>query len=215
MDPSNGEVVPENIMATFLHASDALACANKIRKTMESLHDQCEYRMAILTGRPVDITGDQMFEFTKSRLDQLCLIGDNQHVYIDKYTTDLAKKEDKQAASISGLNKELSENDLSFMEGFFEVLNTAWRNTDFKTASLHGIMGISKSQLYRKLKSLTGLSPNQLVHDMKLQNAAQELKKDDVQVAQVAYDNGFNSPAYFARSFKSRFGMSPSEYQRG
>jgi AraC-like DNA-binding protein len=72
-------------------------------------------------------------------------------------------------------------------------------------------LALSKSKLYRELKVLTGYSPNQLLQEMKLRGAASDLLKGELPVSQVAYDNGFNSPTYFTRTFKLRFGMLPTE----
>ncbi|MEO0334561.1 MAG: helix-turn-helix transcriptional regulator, partial [Bacteroidota bacterium] len=75
-------------------------------------------------------------------------------------------------------------------------------------------IGMSRMQLHRKLKALTNQSATEFVRDIRLQKAAQMLEQDGTQVAEVAYDVGFNHLSYFAKSFKEKFGLSPSEYAK-
>lgn len=72
-------------------------------------------------------------------------------------------------------------------------------------------LSISKTQLYRKLKAITGMRINQMVKQIKLHYAAQLLKDSDLTVAEVTYQVGFSDLKYFRNSFKKEFGVNPSE----
>ncbi len=72
-------------------------------------------------------------------------------------------------------------------------------------------LAISRSQLHRKLKALTGLSTTAMVNQIKLNLALQLLKKGDKNVSEVAYELGYSDPAYFGKLFKKAFGKSPSD----
>jgi AraC-like DNA-binding protein len=72
-------------------------------------------------------------------------------------------------------------------------------------------LGISKAQLYRKIKSLSGHSPNGLIQELKLKNALQLISQKFGNVAEIAFASGFNSPSYFSKSFQKRFGMLPAQ----
>ena len=74
--------------------------------------------------------------------------------------------------------------------------------------------GLSNTQLFRKLKALTGKGGNELIRSVRLQRAAQLLQTGGRQVAEVAYAVGFNDPNYFIRVFGKEFGMSPGEWSR-
>ena len=67
---------------------------------------------------------------------------------------------------------------------------------------LNALFGLSKSQAYRKIKSVTGIAPNQLIQELRLRKSLKSLKKNDKTIAEIAFDLGFNSPTYFARVFK-------------
>ena len=73
-------------------------------------------------------------------------------------------------------------------------------------------LGISRVQLYRKVKEISGLSPVDYLRNFRLSKAATLLNHKRYSVSEVAYRAGFSSPAYFAKCFKSVFNMTPSEY---
>lgn len=73
-------------------------------------------------------------------------------------------------------------------------------------------MGMSRSSLYSKMLELTGQTPVEYIRSVKLDKAAVLLEKSDMNVAQVAYSTGFATPNYFAKAFKAKFNMLPSEY---
>lgn len=67
-------------------------------------------------------------------------------------------------------------------------------------------------QMYRKLKSLTNLSGNEFIKNIRLKKAVQLLESENFNIAEVAYKVGFNDPSYFSRMFKKQYGKAPSEY---
>ena len=78
--------------------------------------------------------------------------------------------------------------------------------------SLGEDIGLSRSQLLRKITALTGMSVNELIRKLRLQRAAQLIEQNWGPVSQVAYEVGFSNPSYFAKMFKEEFGVLPSEY---
>ena len=68
---------------------------------------------------------------------------------------------------------------------------------------------LSPSQLYRKLKALTGETPNQLIRKIRLHKGLELLKTTDLNIAEIAYSVGFSDPNYFSRMFHKEFGKSP------
>ena len=71
---------------------------------------------------------------------------------------------------------------------------------------------LSKMQLYRKLKSLTGQSPTLFVRSYRLQKAKELLQTSELNISEIAYSVGFTDPAYFSRAFKEKFGVPPSSF---
>ena len=73
-------------------------------------------------------------------------------------------------------------------------------------------MDMSKMQLYRKLKMLTSLAGNEFIRSIRLQQARILLEKGSLNVSEVAYQVGFNDPAYFTRAFKKQYGLAPKTF---
>ena len=74
-------------------------------------------------------------------------------------------------------------------------------------------MAMSRMQLHRKLKALTGKSALQFINIQRLNQATQLLNKTDANISEIAYQVGFNDPSYFNKCFKKQFGCTPKEYQ--
>lgn len=85
-------------------------------------------------------------------------------------------------------------------------------NTQLSVEDLSRHIGMSRGSLYNKLLEITGLSPVEFIRSIKLEKAAMLLENSDLNIAQIAYTVGFATPNYFAKSFKAKYQMLPSEY---
>ncbi|KKK84016.1 hypothetical protein LCGC14_2787610, partial [marine sediment metagenome] len=83
---------------------------------------------------------------------------------------------------------------------------------ELNVTSLCREIGVSSSMLYRKLTRITGKSPVEFIRFIRLQNAARQMVKEDVNVSEAAYQNGFNDLSYFSKSFKNQFGSTPKQF---
>ena len=73
-------------------------------------------------------------------------------------------------------------------------------------------LGLSRTQLWRKTKTMLGKTPSEIIRDLRLQKASEMIISGKYRVSDIAYHVGFNDPRYFSRSFTKAFGMSPTEY---
>ncbi|MBO9683339.1 MAG: response regulator, partial [Flavisolibacter sp.] len=85
-------------------------------------------------------------------------------------------------------------------------------NPELSVEELSKHVGMSRSSLYNKILDITGQTPVEFIRSYKLDKAAVLLEKSDMNIAQIAYSVGFSTPNYFAKSFKVKFNMLPSEY---
>jgi signal transduction histidine kinase/DNA-binding response OmpR family regulator/streptogramin lyase len=85
---------------------------------------------------------------------------------------------------------------------------------DFDVNKMADILNMSKSTLYRKIKSLTGLSPRDFIRNIRLKHACMKLKDKSISISEVAYAVGFSDPKYFSACFKQEFNITPKEYRR-
>lgn len=86
-------------------------------------------------------------------------------------------------------------------------------NPELDVESIGKDIGLSRSQLYRKMKALTDLSVGETIRNIRLKHASQLLLENKFNVSEVAYMVGFTDPDYFRKSFKAAFGVSPSKYK--
>lgn len=110
------------------------------------------------------------------------------------------------------LIKSLSEVDRRFIEKLNKAIidNIPSENVDVNF--LAGTLCMSTSTLYRKVKALTGISPNEYIRKTKMQLAENLLLDGQLTFSEIAFKVGMNSVAYFRQCFKDEFGMTPSEY---
>jgi len=73
-------------------------------------------------------------------------------------------------------------------------------------------MFMSRSQLHRKLLSITGLPPGEFLRSFRLKRAAQMLLENNLNITQIAFEIGFNSPSHFTKAFYHQFNCLPSEF---
>lgn len=131
----------------------------------------------------------------------------------------LAEKKSKQEEFRSDVDINLealgiSSIDNDFMDKVISVIQDKMSEPNFDVIQLAGDLAVSKSSLYRKIKAMTGLSPVELIRNIRLKYARQLLKNKSITVSEVAYSCGFSNPKYFATCFREEFGMSPKEYQK-
>lgn len=99
-----------------------------------------------------------------------------------------------------------------FLTHLMDHVESVWRNPNIKVEDLCSVLGYSKSQLTRKLKALTNKTPNNFIKDFKLDKSLDLFHKRSGNISEVAFEVGFNSPAYFTKCFYEKFGILPSTY---
>lgn len=105
-----------------------------------------------------------------------------------------------------------SPNDL-FLKNTLQLVDKNLDNSEFKIQDFCRAMGMSRTQLFRKLKALTGLSPNQFIRKIRLERAAQMLTEGHYSISEITYKVGFSDLQYFRECFKQEFGVPPSKFE--
>lgn len=102
--------------------------------------------------------------------------------------------------------------DRDFLEKLVKTIEDDIDNPDLNVKRLSETVGLSHTNLYRKIKGLTGLTATEFIRNTRLKRAAQLLKNKELNVTDVMYMVGFSHRSYFTRSFREFFGVSPREY---
>ena len=108
--------------------------------------------------------------------------------------------------------KQVKGNDELLMERIMKVINDHLDDSDFNVDALTKEVGISRAQLHRKMKEMTGLPVSEFIRNIRLEQAVRLLEEQKINVTQVAYSVGFSNLAHFSTVFRKQFGVSPTEY---
>ena len=117
--------------------------------------------------------------------------------------------EQSSSASLFTLHSSLKED--SFLLKFRDYIEKNMADSDLSVETIGAELGLSRVQLYRKIKALTGQSPVELLRTARLQKGRELLQTTGKNVSEVAYEVGFTAPSYFTKCFKDEFGISPSD----
>jgi putative DNA-binding response regulator/sensor histidine kinase len=113
--------------------------------------------------------------------------------------------EDDEIGNIS------NEIDKSFLKQLRKIIQENLANSDLSVEQIGDEIGLSRVQLYRKVKALTGYSPVEIVRKARLTRARHLLQTTERTVSEVAYAVGFSTPSYFSKCYKDEFGESPKK----
>ena len=110
--------------------------------------------------------------------------------------------------------KNITKNPLNekFLNKVIESIKLNMNNEDFSVEELGSLVAMSRSNLFRKLKAITGQTPIEFIYYIRLRYAMELLLERKMSVSEIAYAVGFKNPSSFTKSFKKHFGKSPSEY---
>ena len=118
----------------------------------------------------------------------------------------LSAPEDMEANGITSMDEQ-------FLQKLYKTVSLHYHDAGFNVEVCCGESGMSRTQLHRKIKALTGQTALEFIRTYRLNRAAELLKKKSATVAEIAYDVGFNSPSYFSECFRNQFGKLPSELE--
>jgi AraC-like DNA-binding protein len=159
------------------------------------------------------LNGIMQRETDEQRYEQQQLLFNQMEQLLEQvnklFENDVAKKKMQpqiQELEIVSLDEQLVKNATCYVEDNLD-------NADISVETMAEALAMSRVHLYKKLTSLTDLTPSEFIRQIRLQHAEQLLRKSQLTVAEVAYRVGFNNPRYFSKYFKEMYGMMPSEYK--
>lgn len=195
---------------SFASAAKALHCALAILSDLpKNDADSIGFRMSLNGGEPVE-NSSKLFGDTIQRARQLCSVTKYHQVALSSSVKELLEKD--QLTNVSPEVFTLPKQDEMTLQTIFETLEKNWTNPSFDVDEFCRITAMSKSQLYRKTVTLTGMSPNDLIKEYRLEKAKDLMKQQYYNISQVCFDSGFTSPSYFTKCFKKKYGLLPMNY---
>lgn len=211
---NDGRLVKNEIgyfLASFTSVTASIRAALEINKRFEQIGStDLILDVGLSAGVPVT-EKEGIFEDTIKMSEALCHVA-QKHVVITQEVRDLYESENLNTPVSQEFIYTISHADGRFMNSLMELLEKVWANPDIKVDQLCKELGYSKSQLNRKLVNLTGQSPKLFLRKFKLQKALILLQKNQDTISEIAFNTGFNSAAYFSKSFLDAYGVLPSKY---
>ncbi len=123
------------------------------------------------------------------------------------------KLQEKYGGPLSQLGKPGNNTEKQFLQRIQETILANVEDENFGITQLCKALHLSRTQVHRKLKTLTGKSTSHVIREIRLQKAKELLQTTDLNISQVAYEVGFSKPGYFTEVFVETFGQTPSEYK--
>ena len=207
------ENLPDIVISDIMlpGGEDGIALCGKLKKN----HLTCHIPVLILTARTNFNTKKAALEagaeaymtkpFSVEELElTLRSLLDNRRRVQEKFQRSLFYGEQEKSAATVPLPD-------PFLEDTLSQINQNLEDPQFGVEALAQTMRISRVQLYKKIKTLTGIPPADLLRNIRLEKARQMLERGTGNVSHVAYSTGFDNPNYFSKAFKKHFGMPPSD----
>lgn len=201
--------VPDVIVSdVMMPGMDGVECCRRLKSELQTSH----IPVILLTACSLD---EQRIQGYDGGADSYISKPFNSQLLLSRIRNLIANR--RQLKQFFGDNQtiekeSISDLDKNFVSRFKSLVEEKMKDAELNVEDLGRDMGMSRVQLYRKLKSLTNYSPNELLRQMRLKKAASLLASSEMTVAEVGYEVGFSSPSYFTKCYKEQFGESPTEF---
>lgn len=201
--------VPDLIISdVMMPGIDGIECCRRLKSELQT----CHIPVILLTACSLDEQRIQGYDggadsyISKPFSSQLLLA--RIHNLIDSHQRLKQFFGDRQTLA----KEDICDLDKDFVEKFKALIEEKMGDSELNVEDLGREMGLSRVQLYGKIKSLTNYAPNELLRMSRLKRAASLLASSGMTVAEIAYEVGFTSPSYFTKCYKEQFGESPTEF---
>jgi AraC-like DNA-binding protein len=211
-----GSIVQQNkdgLLVSFRTVTEAVSCALKIQEMYRIFRNQyqiesSELSIGLHAGIPVT-DKKSIFEDTIHMAQRMCFISITE-IVISTVVKHLFESENLGEVLNGTRIHFLTTVEEKFLNSLMDFTEKEWQNAEIRVKDFEKYIGISKSKLYREMIRLTGKSPHVFMVHFKLRKSLQLLQKQKGNISEVAFDSGFNSPSYYAKCFRKKYGIMPS-----
>ena len=206
---------PDHFLFSFDSVTNAVLCALKIESEFEKgagsyYSSLLRLHIGLNSGVPVG-EKEGFFEDTIKAAYSFFYVVKGT-VVLSSEVKDLYESENMNIPFASKSFVALTPSEEKFLKNLVEFTEREWSKTDLNADDFCRYFGYSRSKLYRKIIALTGKSINIYLKEYRLCKARVLLKRKTMNISEVAFETGFNSPAYFSKCFQETFGILPSQY---
>lgn len=210
--------VPDLIICdVMMPVMDGLECCRRIKEEVSTSHipvlmlTACSLDEQRVEGYESGADGYLPKPFNSSVLKSRCasLIANRKRIKDLWQSGPFPVTSDRRPKAIESLGT--TDVDSDFYRRFLDILMKEIGNQDLNVDMIASKMGLERSQFYRKIKSLTNYAPVELIRRLRLQRGRELLLTTDRTVAEIAYETGFSTPAYFTKCYRDAYGETPSQ----
>lgn len=201
--------VPDVIVSdVMMPGMDGIECCRRLKTELQT----CHIPVILLTACSLD---EQRIQGYNGGADSYISKPFNSQLLLSRIRNLIDSR--RQLRQFFGDNQTLAKENIcdinkDFVSRFKSLVEEKMRDPELNVEDLGKDMGLSRVQLYRKLKSLTNYAPNELLRQARLKKAISLLASSEMTVAEIAYEVGFSSPSYFTKCYKEQFGESPTDF---
>lgn len=204
-------------LISFNSVTNAVLCAKEIQtivnQSINNTYDaDLKLNIGLSAGVPVT-EKEGIFEDTIKKAEYLCNVVKGK-IVVTSEVKDLYESENLNILIDEKFMYALNSTDEKFLNNLMDYIEREWNNTTLSVDDFSRNLGFSKSQLYRKMISIIGVSPNSFIKEYRLNKALKLLNNQKGNISEIAFETGFNSPTYFSKCFKEAFGILPSNYTK-
>lgn len=186
----------------------------ELTKRLKNKFETCHIPVILLTALSTD---DKVLEGTESGADAYITKPFSPQLLVARIFQLLDQRERlKQKFSKEGQTVRsamcASDQDQMFVRRLDAVIYPRLGEQDLSVDKVAGLLRMGRTLFYRKVRGVTGYTPNDYIRVLRMKKAAELLAKGDNNVSEVAYAVGFDNPYYFSKCFKAQYGMPPSQY---
>jgi AraC-like DNA-binding protein len=202
-------------LVSYRSVTNAVLCALKIRSNFKYITPKFDpairqLHIGISAGAPVEGEED-LFGTVITTARNMCEYMEPPLVVSSEVKT-LYENENRNARIDRKVIRVLGPGDEQFLNSLVTFCEKRFGDDEISVPDFSSELGHSKSKLYRRLKKLSGKSPNRFLREFRLRKALQLLHRNHGSISEIAYETGFNNPAYFTKCFSETFGILPSKY---
>lgn len=201
--------VPDVIVSdVMMPGMDGVECCRRLKTELQT----CHIPVILLTACSLD---EQRIQGYNGGADSYISKPFNSQLLLSRIRNLIDSR--RQLRQFFGDNQTLAKENISdmdkdFVSRFKALVEEKMGDAELNVEDLGKDMGLSRVQLYRRLKSLTNYAPNELLRQARLKKAASLLASSEMTIAEIAYEVGFSSPSYFTKCYKEQFGESPTDF---
>ncbi len=206
----------EDFLISFVSATNAIDCAIYLRNSI-LFQNACynlpkvEIKIGLSSGYPVS-GNNKLFGDTVAKAKRYSFISESNRIFISSGIKEQYKGNASRLYNGSKSIRIINIHEDTFLSKLLDSIQNALFEPDLSIDKLCSQLGISTSSLYRNSVSLTGLSPNDLLKEIKLVHALNMMQKQNKNISETAYELSFTNPSYFTRCFKKRFNIIPADF---